>query len=262
LVQSTDKDIGSIIESAMRRLPPDASSADAEPDGARKNLGRRDYDLALARRLEQLKTAMGEDLPAVPAAPGRVPLPRRTFGSGTLVATALISALLGSGLTWTMSAGSKPTAPPPTRTISAAPAPPTPAASAPVVPPAPARSDEDLARQRLETWRLAWSNRDGDAYLRQYSPDFTPADGQKHADWAAARRKNLASRSDISVQIRDLHIERLADDRLQLVFLQDYVSGSYRETGQRKTLLLVRHDSGWLIAGEWQGGARTGTPGN
>lgn len=242
----------------MSRLPPGApSDDDADPAGARTNLGRRDYDLALARRLAQLKTAMGEDLPTASTSPGEVPLARRTFGSGTLMATALVSALFGAALMWTMSAGSRPTTPTPApiRTISAAPVAPSPAASAPVVS---ARSDEDLARERLESWRQAWSNRDSDAYLHQYSPDFTPADGQKHADWAAARRKNLASRSAISVQIRDLHIERLTDDRLQLVFLQDYVSGSYRETGQRKTLQLVRHDSGWLIAGEWQGGA----PGN
>jgi hypothetical protein len=50
-----------------------------------------------------------------------------------------------------------------------------------------------------------------------------------------------------------LRIERLTDDQVKVVFLQDYSSGSYREVAQPKTLLLVRSGSQWQIAGEWQG---------
>jgi ketosteroid isomerase-like protein len=161
---------------------------------------------------------------------------------------------------WLALGGNPPAPEPQTRSISAAPvvpAPPTavaPAAEAlPSTPPVPARSDEDQVRETLEAWRQAWSNRDSAAYLSHYSPDFAPPDGQNRTEWAAARRKNLASRTDISVQIHALQIERIAGDQMKLSFLQDYASGSYREKAQAKTLRMIRQDADWLIAGEWQG---------
>lgn len=53
--------------------------------------------------------------------------------------------------------------------------------------------------------------------------------------------------------VNDLRIERLSDDRIKALFLQDYTSGSYRETAQPKTLLLERTGQEWKIAGEWEG---------
>ncbi|MDP3540755.1 MAG: hypothetical protein Q8S26_18810 [Azonexus sp.] len=262
-----EADINNVIESAMSRLDGKALVVNAEPDPAlaRKSLGRRDYDLALAQRLEQLRTAMGEDTPeALPippvAAPAIVNAPRRTFQPGTLLATAIFSALAGAGIMWLAIGGNPPAPEPHTRSISPAPvAPiaqvaPIPATEAtPPTPPAPVRNDDDQVRDLLEAWRLAWSNRDIENYLSHYAPDFTPADGQKRADWAAARRKNISSRPDINVQVRDPRIERIDENQIRLEFLQDYTAGAYREKDQAKTLLLVRQDDRWQIAGEWQG---------
>lgn len=261
---STEADVNSVIESAMSRLDTAAPGDSPRPDPAlaRKSLGRRDYDLALAHRLEQLRSAMGEDPPeATPAAAALAAVPHpitvapgRTFGAGSLAATALFSALAGAGLMWLAVGANPPLPEAPTRSISIAPAAPAPVAEPqPSPPPAPVRSDEDQVRETLEAWRQAWSNRDSAAYLSHYSPDFAPPDGQKRSEWAAARRKNLASRTDISVQIHALQIERIAGDQMKLSFLQDYASGSYREKSQAKTLRMIRQDGGWLIAGEWQG---------
>lgn len=264
VADSTQPDVSSVIESAMSRLAPGN-----DPANARKNLGRRDYDLALAKRLEQLRTAMGEDAPpgTTPAAPTASAIPAsapgRTFGAGTLAATALLSALAGAGLMWLATANDTPAPAAQIKPIGIAPAAtilPPPAIPVATAPP-PILSTEDEVRERLESWRQAWASRDSEAYLRHYSPDFTPADGQKRADWAAARRKNLASRSDIDIQVRELRIEQIDDDRLKVSFLQDYASGNYREKSQEKTLLFVRHGPEWLIAGEWQGLApRLGPP--
>lgn len=264
---STKADINNVIESAMSRLDGKASVENAKPDPAltRKSLGRRDYDLALAQRLEQLRTAMGEETsettsaPPI-AAPAFVTTQRRSLQAGILFATAIFSALSGAGLMWLAIGGNPPTPEPPTRNISVTPtAPvaqvaPTPAAEAtPPTPPSPVRSDDDQARDLLEAWRTAWSNRDIESYLSHYAPDFTPADGQKRADWAAARRKNISSRPEISVQVHQLRIERIDENQIRLSFLQDYAAGAYREKDQAKTLLLVRTDEHWLIASEWQG---------
>lgn len=279
----TEPDIKNVIESAMSRLAPRTPGHEAAPDPAkeRKSLGRRDYDLALAQRLEQLQTAMGESPSTVPpmthaAGAPLAAIPPRPPQSITLVATALISALAGAGAMWLAIGSPPPAESAQTQIVSAAPVPvaaalapvtpvaqAAPAASAePAPPPPPAvNSDEDQARQLLDAWRQAWSSRDSDAYLSFYSPDFTPADGQKRADWAAARRKNLASRPDISVNAREVNIERIDDQQLKLAFLQDYAAGSYRETAQPKSLLLVRQGGKWLIAGEWQGAMPKAAPG-
>ena len=273
----TEPDITNVIESAMSRLAPSSRGRKAAPDPAteRKNLGRRDYDRALARRLEQLQTAMGESPAASPPAPqvaGTFPSAApRTTPAATLLATALVSALAGAGAMW-LAIGDQPASePPPPQIVNAAPVPAAPPAApqapvaeaaAPVASePAPmVNHDEDQARELLDGWRQAWSSRDSDAYLSFYSPNFTPADGQKRADWAAARRKNLASRPAIKVEVREINVERIDDRQLRLAFLQDYAAGSYRETAQPKILRLVRQEGKWLIAEEWQGMAPAVAP--
>lgn len=258
----TEAQLSSVIESAMSRLAASGSEPPAPAAGERPrtSLGRRDYDQALRQRLEQLQTALGDNAPLAPppAAAGTAATGRR-FAPATLAATALFSALGGAAATWLALGPSAPLAPPaqPTRLIMAAAAAPAAApATAPAAPTAAAAavpSDEQQVRARLESWRAAWSQRDSDAYLSHYAPDFTPADGQTRAAWAAGRQRNLASRSDIAVGIRELRLEPRGEGRVQLQFLQDYAAGSYRERGQPKTLLLVRQDGNWLIAGEWQG---------
>lgn len=260
MADSTEPDVSSAIESAMSRLAPDATGS-AHGQG-RRSIGRRDYDLALAHRLEQLRTALGEDTPAqnaaVPPAIGAGPASptARTFRTSTLALASLLSALAGACLMWLATASNKPIPVPQTKpiglvpaTVTPPPAPETPAAA----PTAPIPTDQERIRERLESWRQAWASRNSADYLSHYSTDFMPADGQKHADWASARRKNLASRKNIDVRLSELRIERIDDNRMKASFLQDYASGSYREKAQEKTLLFVRHGSDWLIAGEWQG---------
>lgn len=112
---------------------------------------------------------------------------------------------------------------------------------------------EERALAILEEWRAAWSNRDTDAYLSHYSDSFVAANGQDRATWAETRRKNFGSRNSISVKTYDVHATRLDDRRIQLVFLQDYESGGYREKAQPKVFLLIQEGQDWRIAGEWQG---------
>lgn len=249
----------------MRRhaQPPEADRPAPAPQAVRTSVGRREYDQALAHRLEQLHRAMGEDDQEAPGMPSTNPIPvaatadRYTFRLQTLVITALAAALLGAGLTWHAlgSNGSAETlAPSPIDTVSAPPTAPAPAsASAVTALPPSLTTDEEQVRELLEAWRQAWSQRDIEAYLSHYSSDFVPTKGQKRPEWVAERRKNLSSRPQISINVHDLRIERLAEDRMKLAFLQDYAAGNYRENAQAKTLLLVRKASSWLILGEWQG---------
>lgn len=251
---STTTDFDDVIESAMRRIPP-ASATD--PSLARNSLGRRDYDQALAHRLAQLKTAMGEEgssqatrfikAPEV-TAPGS-PRPHR-FSLGALLFTALISAAGGGALGFAYLDRQQRTSPQP------APLLPAPVVSMPTPAPAAAAPLPDHVaeiRLRLEAWRTDWSRRDSTAYLSHYSPRFVPADGRNYESWAASRRKNLDNRKDIQVALLDVQVALLDESKATVRFAQDYAAGNYRETGQAKTLTLERQGGQWLIVSEWQG---------
>jgi ketosteroid isomerase-like protein len=113
--------------------------------------------------------------------------------------------------------------------------------------------DQQVLRT-VEAWREDWAQRDMMAYLDHYGEDFTPAGGVSRREWIASRYRNVGGRQAIEVQIQALKVESLSGDRARVSFLQDYTSGSYRETAQPKTLDLVRDaDDRWRIVGEWQG---------
>ena len=243
----------------MERAAEEARArlAASSPNRSR-SVGRRDYDKALSRRLTQLNQAMGiDDSPAPPPAnhyPPPVEIKRDSgFQPGTLILTAFVSGLVGAGAMWLALGGVAPprvplAAPPPPAIIS-----PVVNVAPPAAAPVTVKSANTLAEELVEAWRTAWSKRDAEAYLSFYSPAFMPADGSTRANWAVARQKNLASRSDIQVSVRELKITQLAEDRLKVSFQQDYASGNYRENAQSKVLLLSLDNGRWQIVEEWSG---------
>lgn len=153
-----------------------------------------------------------------------------------------------------------PVAPAPVQRSSTPPAP----AAAPVAAPAavavPAVPDpetiraaqEDAVRQRIDSWRQAWANRDVEAYLAHYGTQFKPLKEATRAEWAANRRRIIGSRPDIALSLSQLRLLRMDDQRWQASFLQDYASGGYVEKQQPKTLELVQEDGQWFIVVERQ----------
>ena len=269
----------SVIESAMDRV---ASENAALKEST--SVGRRKYDAALTRRLSHIHTALGSDVPQevpTPQASEHHAEPRLSSlsdsfaaraGSGyhfiALVFTAGIAALVGAGLMWLgMSFANRELLPRPVA-VAPVPMPAQPVAGpatripvAPVAAPVSSVPDgEAQARELVERWRQAWSSRDIEAYLRCYSPDFVPANGETHDRWVAARRKKLAVPSDIKVQVHHMNIERIDNDQMKVIFQQDYASGTYQEIAQPKTLLLARTGRDWLIAGEWTGASPASSP--
>ena len=256
------KAIGS-IESAMDRLAEEKTAMTPTP--RTRSVGRRDYDHLLSRRLEQLNNAMSsgaepEKLPAIEKPPGTITAPTRTFGIQAIVVTALFSSLVGAGAMQLIQ-GKTASIPEPVAVAKPAPAP---AVLPPIATPAqaiplpdlaspPVKTDEAGVRELVEQWRIAWANRDSDAYLNFYSANFVPADGSTRNNWATARRKNLSSRTDINVVVRELQITQIDEKQLKLVFQQDYASGNFRENDKTKTLLVVLEGNIWRITGEWMG---------
>jgi uncharacterized protein (TIGR02246 family) len=262
----------SLIELAMERAARNANNAepaialDPEPAVAL------DSEPAVAFASEPAiapatdRHDAGEHLETPTTADRPPPLPalhdRRggAYSGRAVVLSGLLSAAVASALTW-LATGTADRGEFAAHETSAASAPaaslpaavPPPAAPAAAVPTAkPAKPGEAQARALIERWRQAWASRDVDAYLGCYGADFQPIDGQSRSAWAAARRKRLSTPSEIDLQVREIRFEHITPDRLRAVFLQDYASGSYRETARPKTLLLSQQDGDWRIVGEWQ----------
>ncbi len=218
----------------------------------------------MQRRLEQLQSTMGEN-GAAPITAKVAPAPtgmQRVEGhsTGRMVFFSGSSFLIGAAVMW-LAMKDPQTATPlrpdtqPTMTsnrpgLSASQ--PT-SASAKAARPEikPAFNQEQEARALLERWRQAWANRDADTYLSVYDPAYAPK-GQSPSQWAAARRAKLAGLSEISIQIRDIQVSRVNDQRMRVNFLQDYSAGAYQEVAREKTLHLQHGPKGWLIVSEQQ----------
>lgn len=257
-----------LVELAMDRLGRD-TEVEARSPTESTAAGRRAYDQALSRRLAQIRAALGSDEPPVSAplasSSNLQPAPAATspsarsgrsltqgYGIHALLLTGLVSAIAGAGLMWLAISDGRNGMPSEVPTAIATPAVDVPPARV-AMPARPVDEDEAKARELVERWRQAWAARDVDAYLACYSADFVAANGQSRSTWAAGRRTKLSSQPQITVAVHHMSIERIADNRMQVEFQQDYSSGSYLEIAQPKTLLLVRTSDDWLIAGEWSG---------
>lgn len=123
-----------------------------------------------------------------------------------------------------------------------------------------ADATENVLRERLEGWRLAWASRDAEAYLAHYSPRFVAANGQTHGDWAVSRRRIISSRPEIVLHLSAIRWLALSPDRWQVQFLQDYAAGGHVEKQLPKTLELVLENGQWNIVSERTTGVETARP--
>lgn len=101
----------------------------------------------------------------------------------------------------------------------------------------------------LESWKNAWQAADVESYLAAYSTQFIPANHRSLADWKVQRATSLTKPKFIDLKINNPVIERLHDGRLQITFIQHFVSNSYQDI-VRKALILQREDGRWRIREE------------
>lgn len=229
---------GNIIDSASMLFgsPPQPPARDAVKS-----------QLAMQRRLEQLNTAMGQ--PDEITQDPEFALPQESAakpvgGKIMLIVVALAAAIGWSALFSQTTQRHEPVTPaaPPVQA----------AAVAPAAVATPAISDETAVNDLLGAWRSAWAQRDVAGYLGAYSKDFKPADGSSRDTWAAARTQKVAAGAPITLDIRQLTVDRIDADHFKATFLQDYAAGNYRETARPKTMLIAREGSQWRIIEEKQ----------
>lgn len=124
----------------------------------------------------------------------------------------------------------------------AKPSPPT----APTAKPTNAAESAD-AEAAVRAWAKAWSQRDMAAYYAAYSPEFKGQAGSRKA-WEQDRRDRIATRKQITVELRDLQVS-VDGDRATAKFRQVYSSDTL-SANSRKTLQLARVGGRWLIRQE------------
>ncbi|OGS81226.1 MAG: hypothetical protein A2Z94_02950 [Gallionellales bacterium GWA2_55_18] len=133
----------------------------------------------------------------------------------------------------------------------AAPTAPAPAAKAnapekPAEPAAANNSGEVL--KVVNAWAAAWSAKDVKKYLSFYAPDFKTPDGEKRADWEAARKERISKPKSIQVGIGNATVN-FNGNHATVKFRQSY-QAKHLKSSSNKTLLMVKSNGSWLILEE------------
>lgn len=107
-------------------------------------------------------------------------------------------------------------------------------------------------QQTIHAWASAWSAKNVSQYLGAYSAKFQPISKtlKTREAWEKNRRDVLNKPGTIQVQVTDLQIIMLNENRTQATFQQNYTSKNFRDQ-VKKTLSLERENSTWKIVREY-----------
>lgn len=118
-------------------------------------------------------------------------------------------------------------------------------------PPAPARRggmQVETSRtdpvQAVKAWAKAWSDRDVEAYLASYAPDYHPA-GSSRLEWEDQRRARIRTPDWIKVDVESPVLHRIGQDQAEVVYRQVYQTQGVRLTSRKKIGLTI-------FQGEWK----------
>lgn len=103
---------------------------------------------------------------------------------------------------------------------------------------------EKVVRELITKWLDSWQAGDMDNYRSCYAPDFT-SKGKNLDAWIRYKTGIRQISEDIHIRITQLRIS-FNGDQAKAVFLQDYQSSTYKDSGQ-KTLHLKKINDEWKI---------------
>ncbi|GAV19955.1 peptidyl-prolyl cis-trans isomerase SurA [Mariprofundus micogutta] len=102
----------------------------------------------------------------------------------------------------------------------------------------------------VESWRKAWSSKDLEAYLANYSDHFHV--GKSHtsiAAWKTYRKEMIENKAYIRISISNLKLTAVDDKHVRCEFTQDYKSDIY-SSRDKKALVLEKEGNSWKIIRE------------
>lgn len=114
-------------------------------------------------------------------------------------------------------------------------------------------SERKAIGQTLKAWSNAWSGKEVNRYLGFYAADFKLPGGGSRTAWAAQRRERISKPKSIRVTVDGPQISFVDATHARVTFRQTYRSDTLQSNG-KKTLLMVKRGSQWLIQEERVGG--------
>jgi len=112
-----------------------------------------------------------------------------------------------------------------------------------------ATENTDAVLDAVNGWARAWSNKNPDAYLSYYAPEFQVPGGEARAKWEATRRERIIKPKMIQVSVGSPKVSFDADGHAVIKFRQGYKSDTLNTSGA-KTLILVKNNDRWQILQE------------
>lgn len=102
----------------------------------------------------------------------------------------------------------------------------------------------------IESWRLAWQDKDVERYGDFYSESFTQ-DGQDKKAWLLSKKEKFERAEGISIKTENIQAD-ISGNQASVKFIQDYQSGRHKDRGI-KTLFMTQTSEGWKILSEkWE----------
>jgi len=101
----------------------------------------------------------------------------------------------------------------------------------------------------LSAWLTAWQEQDLDGYFASYHELFVPTGHSTLLEWQESRRRNIAGRRGIHLEVFDLELISRTGHTAEVVFWLKYQSPTYSDETLKK-LTLIQDGQRWLIHSE------------
>jgi murein L,D-transpeptidase YafK len=120
----------------------------------------------------------------------------------------------------------------------------------PVVPaPALLTNQSKEVLKAVNAWAAAWSSQDTNKYLSFYAADFKTPHNESRADWATTRKERVSEPKSILIGINNAAVKFSDNNHATVSFHQTY-RASHLKVSSKKSLLMVKSGSKWLIQEE------------
>ena len=108
----------------------------------------------------------------------------------------------------------------------------------------------DIVRQEViatvQQWAESWSQQDLTGYFSYYSESYRPELGRSQQEWREMRRYRLPKPQWIKLNVDDIKVRQISEDRIQVKLKQNYRSDFYQDE-ILKSINLIKEDGQWRI---------------
>ena len=93
-----------------------------------------------------------------------------------------------------------------------------------------------------------WMNKNLELYFSYYVNDFAGQFADAKA-WRQSRKSKILNAQQLKIELSDIQFVNRNDDTVEVSFIQNYQSGSYKDSG-RKLLYMKKIKGRWLVTQE------------